>query len=137
MMESSKELRWKQRFDTFEQSFLMLAQYSEEIFEDDLEKAGFIHMFEVAIEHGLNTIIDYLDAKNEIEVSSHRQAIKESAQYEFIANEHDWMKALNRQNLTYYIHTKKVIEQLVVDIQGQYYEQLKHFYVTLKEEKES
>ncbi|WP_017185687.1 nucleotidyltransferase substrate binding protein [Alkalibacillus haloalkaliphilus] len=136
-MESSKELRWKQRFDTFEQSFLMLAQYSEEIFEDDLEKAGFIHMFEVAIEHGLNTIIDYLDAKNEIEVSSHRQAIKESAQYEFIANEHDWMKALNRQNLTYYIHTKKVIEQLVVDIQGQYYEQLKHFYVTLKEEKES
>ncbi|GEN46376.1 nucleotidyltransferase substrate binding protein [Alkalibacillus haloalkaliphilus] len=136
-MDSSKELRWKQRFDTFEQSFLMLAQYSEEIFEDDLEKAGFIHMFEVALEHGLNTIIDYLDAKNGVEVSSHRQAIKESAQYEFIANEQDWMKALNRQNLTHYIHTKKVIEQLVVDIQGQYYEQLKHFYVTLKEEKAS
>ncbi|MDQ0352283.1 hypothetical protein J2R98_002117 [Alkalibacillus filiformis] len=136
-MESSKELRWKQRFDTFEQSFLMLAQYSEEIFEDDLEKAGFIHMFEVALEHGLTTIIDYLDAKNGVKVSSHRQAIKESAQYDFIAKEHDWMKALNRQNLTYYIHTKKVIEQLVVDIQAQYYEQLKHFYVTLKEEKES
>ncbi|GAA0468155.1 nucleotidyltransferase substrate binding protein [Alkalibacillus silvisoli] len=132
-METSKELRWKQRFETFEQSFLKLAQYSEEIFENDLEQAGFVHLYEVAKEHALNTVIDYLDARG-VSVETHRQAIKEAANYSFIDNEKTWLKSLNRQNLAYYIHTDKVINQLIEDIQKSYYKELNHFYIKLKEE---
>ncbi|WP_411954514.1 nucleotidyltransferase substrate binding protein [Alkalibacillus sp. S2W] len=132
-MESSKSLRWKQRFETFEQSFIKLAPFNEELFENELEEAGFIHFFEVAWEHGINTIIDYLDAQ-ELPVDSHRQAIKEAKDFPFVKDDKVWLKALNRQNLTLYIHTDKVRHELIEDIQTHYFDQLNHFYHTLKQE---
>ncbi|WP_188208199.1 nucleotidyltransferase substrate binding protein [Alkalibacillus aidingensis] len=132
-MNSDKEIRWRQRFETFEQSFQLLQQYSDQPLENALEKAGYIHMFEAATEHAHQVFFDFLDAKG-ISANSERQAITEIAKYEFIRNERTWLKALNRQKLANYIHTEKVINQLVVDIRSVYLPEMTFFYQTVKEQ---
>ncbi|MET3684389.1 nucleotidyltransferase substrate binding protein (TIGR01987 family) [Alkalibacillus flavidus] len=132
-MESSKDLRWKQRFEAFEQSLVKLMPYQEEIFENELEEAGFIHFYEMAFDLALQTLIEYLDAQG-VTVETNRQAIQEAKDYPFISNHKMWLQALNRYNLTSYIHTEKVKNEVIRDIQGAYISELYAFYDTLKKD---
>ncbi|SEQ33063.1 HI0074 family nucleotidyltransferase substrate-binding subunit [Piscibacillus halophilus] len=130
-MENSKEIRWKQFFENYEQVLDQLQEHSDAMLENELEKAGYIHFFEMAMEHANKVIYSYLEAK-EIVTETPRQSIKEMAKLGLIKNERVWFKAQNRKNLTLYIHNDELANELVNDIDHTYLPELKIFYDNMR-----
>ena len=65
----------------------------------ELERAGVIQFFEIAIELAWKVLKDYLES-HEIQFNSPREVIKSAFQNGFIENGHVWMDALADRNLT-------------------------------------
>ncbi|GEL77686.1 HI0074 family nucleotidyltransferase substrate-binding subunit [Tenuibacillus multivorans] len=131
-MSSSDEIRWKQFFENFEKVFKLLESYKEYMFENELEKAGYIHFYEMTMEHANKVVYAYLNAKG-ITVETPRQAIKEMDKLNMLNDQRVWFKAQNRKNLPFYIHNDELANELVNDIDHTYLPELKAFYTTLSE----
>ncbi|RPF53442.1 HI0074 family nucleotidyltransferase substrate-binding subunit [Aquisalibacillus elongatus] len=131
-MDNSQEIRWRQFFENFEKIYLLLEEYSDDLLENELEIAGYIHYFEMALEHAGKVNYAYLEAK-EIAAETPRQTIKEMAQLDIIHDERIWFKAQNRKNLAFYIHNDELANELVGDIDHTYLPELEKFYHNLKE----
>ncbi|MGP4072715.1 HI0074 family nucleotidyltransferase substrate-binding subunit [Piscibacillus sp. B03] len=130
-MDDSKEIRWRQFFENYEKVFNRLNEHSQEMLDSELEIAGYIHFFEMAMEHANKVIYSYLEAK-EIISETPRESIKEMAKLGLIENERVWFKAQNRKNLTIFIHNDELANELVNDIDYTYLPELKRFYEKLK-----
>ncbi|WP_245183505.1 nucleotidyltransferase substrate binding protein [Lentibacillus salicampi] len=96
-MTSSKDIRWRQRFENFERSYKLLEKYSNESIENELERAGIIQFFEMTFELSWKVLKDYLENEGFI-VKSPRQTIKQAFQSGLIDDGHTWMQALEKRN---------------------------------------
>ncbi|TFB21376.1 nucleotidyltransferase [Filobacillus milosensis] len=132
-MENNQEIRWRQFFDNYETVYKKLLVHSDAMLESELEQAGYIHFFEMTMEHANKVIYSYLEAKG-IMVETPRQAVKEMKKLGLITNERVWFKAQNRRNLTLYIHNDELANELVGDIDHTYIPELKAFYEKINEQ---
>ncbi|QKY70068.1 nucleotidyltransferase substrate binding protein [Lentibacillus sp. CBA3610] len=101
-MNSSKNSRWRQRFENFERSYKLLEKYTNQTIDNELERAGIIQFFEMTCELSWKVLKDYLETEGFI-VNSPRQTIKQAFQSGLIDDGHTWIKALEKRNLS--VHT--------------------------------
>ncbi|MRG85257.1 nucleotidyltransferase substrate binding protein [Salinibacillus xinjiangensis] len=128
---NDNEIRWRQIFENYEKAYNELNKHKDMIFETNLEKAGYIHYFEIAMDLAERVMLAYLDAK-EKSVDTPRQAVKELGKLNIIQHHQIWFKAQNRKKLPLFIHkNEKLFDELVNDINQTYIGELESFWETL------
>lgn len=125
------EIRWRQFFDNFETVFSILKHYNAKDLNNDLEKGGFIHHFEIAVEHAYKVMQSFLEAK-QIEIKNKREMIRQINNFDLIHNQRIWFRIDHRRKLVFYIHNKDLLEELISDIKDHYIEEIDFFYKEIK-----
>jgi hypothetical protein len=131
---NDNEIRWRQIFVNYDKAFLELRKHKDTKFESSLEKAGYIHYFEIALELASKVMFAFLKAKED-SVSDFRQAVKKIKIYDLITNQSAWLKAENRKKLPLFLHkNEKLFDELLDDINDTYLPELEFFWDRLKKE---
>jgi nucleotidyltransferase substrate binding protein (TIGR01987 family) len=133
MMDEMKDLRWRQRFENFERSYLLLKKYSQKEINNELERAGVIQFFEMTFELAWKVLKDYLESQGFI-VKSPRESIKQAFQIDIIDDGHIWLDALDKRNLTTHTYDDALAEKLLQDITNLYLPELTILYEKLLKE---
>lgn len=128
-----KDTRWRQRFENYKKSYLLLEKYSLGEINSDLERAGIIQFFEMTFELGWKTMKDYLESQGYM-VKSPREAIKQGFQIGLIEEGHIWLEALSNRNLTSHTYDEDIAKKLVKEIKNTYVPILKSLFEKLEKE---
>ncbi len=129
-MENPKEIRWKQRFQNFENAFLLFEKAVKKGNLSELERGGLIQFFEITFELSWKTLKDYLESLG-YNVNSPRESIKLGIQNGIIKEGHLWMDALDDRNLTTHIYDEELVKKITQKIIQDYYpviSQLYHYF---------
>lgn len=94
----NQDVRWIQRFQNFEKTFLLLQETVQIKNPSVAERAGLIQFFEMTFELAWKLLKDY--EEEGFIVKSPRDAIKQAFQTNIITAGHTWIDALEDRNLT-------------------------------------
>ncbi|MDZ7924629.1 MAG: nucleotidyltransferase substrate binding protein [Marinagarivorans sp.] len=121
------ESRWKQRFQNFSRSFMLLKTTTELEKLSVIERAGMIQFFEISFELAWKVLKDYQEEEG-FSISSPRDAIKTAFQYQLIGNGKESARGPERQKFNR-THLSRETAQLVeLKIKSTYYPILKDFH---------
>ena len=132
-MGNLKVIRWKQRFENFEKSFLLLREYIKIKVPSKIERAGGIQFFEMSFELAWKMQKDYLESEG-FEPKSPKATLKQAFQSGLIEDGHIWMDALDDRNLTVHTYDENTAEEIEFKIRNDYYFILEKLYNKLKVE---
>ena len=130
---NEKDIRWKQRFQNFEKTMLLLRDSLGEKNPDVTHRAGIIQFFEMAFELSWKTLKDYLEQESGyVELKSPRSVLKQAFQDSIISDGHLWMEILDDRNLT--AHTYDEATAIKVDklIRDKYFPLLENLFLKMK-----
>jgi len=117
------DIRWKQRFDSFDRAFLLLREALEDGLASlsQLEKEGTIQRFEVAFELAWKTMKDYLE-ENGLVVSpaTPRSIIKEAFAAKLLDDGQVWIDMMLHRNLLSHTYDIKVFEVVLQAVAQKY-----------------
>jgi len=130
----NKEIRWKQRFQNYEKSFLLLKEIFKIQNRSKAEKMGLIQAFEITFELSWKLMKDYLK-EGGYNPKSPREVIKQSLQDNIITNGHTWMEALEDRNQTSHIYDEKLADLIENNIYQKYTSILEKLYYYFKNKK--
>jgi nucleotidyltransferase substrate binding protein (TIGR01987 family) len=128
----SEDVRWKQRFQNFENSLNYLGEALDLFQPDVIQRAGLIQFFEMSLELAWNTLKDYLESQGFDDVKSPRSTIKKSFEIGLITDGHTWLQALENRNLTAHTYDEMTAIEVVSLIREQYYPLLKELHLFLQ-----
>ncbi|CAN5249620.1 nucleotidyltransferase substrate binding protein [soil metagenome] len=128
----STDIRWKQRFQNFENVLHLLENALLIDTPDISQKAGTIHFFELSFELSWKVMKDYLEDQGFLELRSPRDSIKKAFEVGLIVDGHTWMEALKNRNLTTHTYDEALADKVVADIRKSYFPILKQFQESLK-----
>lgn len=131
------DIRWKQRFQNFENAYLLLRTALEEnslADLSDLEKEGVIQRFEYTFELAWKTVKDYVEYSGIVlEQITPRQVIKQAFASKIIEDGQTWINMLDHRNQMSHTYDKKTFEKATKAIAEQYLRALTQIYCFLKE----
>ena len=122
----NKELRWKQRFQNFKNTYRQLQTASTKEELSELERSGLVQTFEYTFELAWKTLKDFLETEG-ITVNTPREAIQEAFKGHFIAEGHAWIDALEKRNLLSHCYSEELSLKAESLIKTLYYPFLKTF----------
>ena len=129
---NQKEIRWRQRFENFEKSFLLLKQSLEIEKPSAVERAGIIQFFEITFELSWKLLKDYLESQD-VNPQFPRDVIKEAFHYEIIANGDIWMTMLGDRNLTVHTYNETKAAEIETKIRNVFFPAINQLYRSMKE----
>lgn len=133
MNDENQDIRWKQRFQNFEKSLMLLEGALALESPDIYQKAGLIQFFETTFELSWKLMKDYLEAEGFAEVSSPRAAIKKAFETGLIEEGHVWMELLLDRNLTAHTYNEDTADKVERLIEQKYYPVIRKLYEALKQ----
>ena len=101
-MSETLEIRWKQRFENFDRSYVLLRSALENGPEalNALEKEGVIQRFEYCFELAWKTVKDYLEASGLVFATvTPRQVLKDAFAAKILKEGPVWMDMIDHRNL--------------------------------------
>ncbi len=130
----NNDIRWKQRFQSFEKSYLLFDEAMKMDNEtlSQLEKEGIIQRFEVLIELSWKTLKDYLENEGYDQVKNGKQAIRVAFQDEIITDAENWMESLKKRNLTSHTYNEKILAETLIFLKNVFYPLVRDLYFNLK-----
>ena len=129
---NQKETRWRQRFENFEKSYLLLAETIEIENPSVVERAGLIQFFEVTFELSWKLLKDYLESQD-VNPKFPRETIKEAFKYELIQDGDAWMTMLNDRNLTVHTYNETTASEIEARIRTPFFPAIRKLYLLMKE----
>ena len=124
---NTNDIRWKQRFQNFEEGIKAYPHLSV------LEKEGLLQRFEYTFKLGWKTLKDYLESQ-EIRLQYPREVIKQAFHYGLIENGEIWMEMLEKRNLTVHAYDEKIFNKALNRLYKDFYQALKQLYDLLKKQ---
>lgn len=128
-----RDIRYKQRFENYEKSFLLLSNSLKIEKPSIVEKAGIIQFFETTFELSWKLMKDYEEFLG-YEVKSPREAIKRAFNIEFISNGTLWIEALMDRNLTVHTYDETIADEVYRKIVEEYFTLLEELYFRFKDD---
>lgn len=127
------DVRYIQRFENFEKSFLLLKSALDIETPSIVEKGGVIQFFETTFELAWKLMKDYLEHQGHT-VNSPREAIKLAFSTTLIQEGTSWLNALMDRNLTVHTYDETMANKVYDKIKEDYFLLLKALYDTFREE---
>jgi len=127
------DVRYLQRFENFEKSYLLLRQAVSIIEPSIFEKAGGIQFFETTFELSWKLMKDYLEFLG-YEINSPRNAIKQAFSTNLLTNGELWLDALADRNLTVHTYDEAIADRVYTKIKQEYFPLIDELYRKFKDE---
>jgi nucleotidyltransferase substrate binding protein (TIGR01987 family) len=125
------DIRWKQRFQNFENSFLFLSRSSKLKEYDELQSAGLVQTFEFTFELGWKTLKDYLQSQG-VEVQFPREVIKQAFSAQLIEDGALWIEMLDKRNELTHTYNREQAQKAVQLICRKYFCSIEQVYHKMK-----
>jgi len=128
----NKDIRWKQRFQSFEKAFLQLKVAVEEEDLNELEKNGLIQRFEFTIELAWKVMKDFLEEKGFSFNPSPKDTLRQAQQARYITYAQILIDGIGLRNELSHDYNMEKFEYAVTEISKDifpYLEQLYHFFM--------
>ena len=113
------DVRWKQRLQNYEKSYLLLERLLEVEEPTEGETMGIIQAFEVCFELAWHLLGDYLKAKGYPDKSP-RDILKQSFQDGLIGEGELWLRALQHRNQTTHLYNERLVQEIEASIRESY-----------------
>lgn len=126
-----EEIRWKQRFQNFEKSLMLLKNTVDNKELNVAEKAGMVQFFEMSFELGWNLVKYYLETES-VNPKFPRDTIKAGFEYEIIENGDVWMDMIENRNLMSHTYNEIFANKAYELIVNKYYDALYNLYEFMK-----
>ena len=127
----SDEIRWKQRFDNFEKSFILFKSLISLEEYDEIERLAFVKSFEMVFELSWKLLKDYLELEGFI-VKSPRQTIKQAFEISLIKKGDIYLKALEIRNNLAHRYDDEYSNEVISFIKCEFIEELDELYKFFK-----
>jgi len=134
-MALNPDIRWKQRFQSFDRALILLREAVERgpAALNQLEKEGAIQRFEYTLELAWKTAKDFLEESGlVIDPVTPREVIKQAFAAKLLSDGQVWIDMLNHRNLLSHTYDCAVFEQAVEALVALYLpaiEELHEFFV--------
>jgi len=128
-----QDIRYMQRFENYEKSFLLL---KESLFIKSpslLERVGIIQFFETSFELAWKLMKDYLEYMG-YDIRSPRDSIKTGSQVNIIIDGDLWLDALMDRNLTVHTYDEAIANEVYLKIKNTYSLLLEYLYNKFKDD---
>lgn len=131
----NNELRWKQRFQNFENAFntltRIISRYDSQP-EDEVVQMAMVQAFEFSYELAWNCMKDYLENEGFFEITNPKQTIRTAFQSKLIQDAEAWMLAIKKRNLASHTYNQILLEETVSYIKNEFYPLASKLYSDLK-----
>jgi nucleotidyltransferase substrate binding protein (TIGR01987 family) len=124
------DVRWKQRFQSFQRAFGQLrsaVEISKRRELSELETQGLIKAFEFNHELAWKTLKDYLEDRGETGVYGSKDAIRKAFAVGLIEDGEVWMEMIESRNRSTHTYNEEVAKRISGAIRGAYLGTLEKF----------
>lgn len=129
------EVRWQQRFSSFEKAFRQLERFLIKTELNEMEGQGLIKAFEYTYELSWKTLQDLLMEKGYKDIIGPRPVIEQSFQDGYIKNGKEWLKMHISRNLTSHTYNEETAKEVIKEIRNTYFGLLNDLFSTFEKEK--
>lgn len=136
-MASTPDIRWKQRFSSFQNAFAHLRAAADLAATrplSDLEQQGLIKAFEFTHELAWNTLKDFLESRGSTKLYGSKDATREAFAKGLIANGEVWMDMIQGRNLSSHTYNERTAAKLTADILSRFVPEFETFRLRMSEE---
>ncbi|MBQ8460115.1 nucleotidyltransferase substrate binding protein [bacterium] len=126
--------RLSERIENYNKAFELFATVVEEYRKDSeniINHMALLQSFEICIELGWKVLKDYLATK-EVQVYLPKDVIKEAFHFEVIPNGQIWIDMLQSRNATSHEYKLEKVQEILIKISSEYYEELSKFREQIK-----
>lgn len=131
----NNELRWKQRFQNFENAYNTLNRALtrfEADSEDEMVQMAMVQAFEFTFELSWNTMKDYLENEGFDNVGNSRRTIRVAFQEGLITDAEEWMEMIEKRNLASHTYNEVVLKETIQYIKEEFFPLARKLYEDLK-----
>ncbi len=125
------DVRWKQRFQNLEKSYMHLQEACQRLNDDWLIAAGLIKTFEFTFELSWKTLKDYMNEKGDT-AKFPRDVIKNAFKNGLITDGHRWIDMLEKRNELTHTYNEEQAITAVKLIKETYFPAIDQVYQTMK-----
>lgn len=134
----NEDIRWQQRFESFQRALRLLRAAIDLGIEElsDLEKEGLVQRFETTLELGWKTLRDFLEFGGvTLATVSPKAVVKEAFAAKLILDGQLWIDMLNHRNLLSHTYDEEVFAEAVEQIEARYLAAFEHLQTLLEAQK--
>ena len=131
----SNELRWKQRFQNFENAYAVFERRITEYRQypnQEVYQMALVQAFEMAIELSWKTLRDYLQNQGYFDIKNGKQAIRQAFQDGMVSDSENWMEAIDLRNATSHLYDPAVFNKIIVFLDRCFVTLLRDLHIQLK-----
>jgi nucleotidyltransferase substrate binding protein (TIGR01987 family) len=121
-MEKQEDIRWKQRFNSYQKALSQLTKFIQKKKLNELEKQGLIQAFEYTFELAWNVMKDYYEYQGTEDIQGSRDAIRLAFKRGLIEDGGGWMKMITSRALSSHTYNEETVEAISSDIFKKYYD---------------
>ena len=135
-MSTIPDVRWRQRFQSFQKAFTQLSSavhLSEQRPLSELEQQGLIQAFEFTHELAWNTLKDFLESRGAIDLYGSRDASREAFAKGLITNGDEWMAMIQARNRSSHTYNEKTAREIAEAIRSSFSKEFESFRVKFTE----
>ena len=138
-----QDIRWKQRFDSFNKAYQKLSEGIELVTESsdgtdldrrraDIIKEGLIQRFEYTSELSWKLMKDYANYQGALEIKGSRDAIREAFKMGLITGAEEWILMLESRHLTSHTYDETTSQEIISNIINKYAQLFEKFKEKMK-----
>lgn len=132
-MSTTPDVRWRQRFRSFQKAFAQLsaaATLASQRKLTDLEQQGLIQAFEFTHELAWNTLKDFLESRGTTAMYGSKDATREAFAKGLIANGDEWMDMIQARNRSSHTYNEKIANEVAAAILATFMREFEAFRTT-------
>jgi len=129
-----KDIRWHQRFNSFNKAFNQLERFVAVEELNEMEEQGLIKAFEYTYELSWKTLQDMLKEKGYNDILGPRPVIEQSFHDGYITKGKEWLRMNASRNLTSHTYDKETAEEIVKAIRDEYFDLFRELQARLEKE---
>lgn len=135
MNSQNNEIRWQQRFISFNKAYSQLERFMQAEKLNEMEEQGLIKAFEYTYELSWKTLQDLFKEKGYLDIVGPKPVIEQSFQDGYITDGNGWLRMHLSRNLTSHTYDEETANEIVEKIRTEYFYLLSCLKDRLEDEK--